>query len=351
MCLPSARLKRDVLRSGMKMPMNSEMVRQIARPFLLAIKAEMTESYGLSVLDTKRLKSVVLESVTGPDYVCFNIEPGTATPAYTSAPGKAFFAHLPEKQRLRLLPLIRFKKFTAHTLTTRKAFEAEIERIRKQGYATDRSEEAQGCHCGGVAILNSRKAPVAALWVSGMAKRLSQPRLLSLIRVLQKAAGQIEAALSETSVRQPARTVCSACVRQACALMTAHIRQPISHDQLAQACRVSYSTLRTLFLRETGSTPGQYALNLRLEEARRLLAQTALPITEIATQTGFCNQKHFSAMFKRKTGVAPMACRRQLREGKSQTARRAPSRRPEGSREAAARGGPATSDLATRRED
>lgn len=302
--------------------MNSETLRQVARPFLLAIKDRMTETYGISVLDEKRLKSVVVDSITGPDYVCFNIGPGTATPVYTSAPGKAFFANLPEKQRQSLLPHIRFEKFTAHTLSNRKAFEAEIERVRKQGYATDLSEETLGCRCGGVAILNSRKMPVAALWVSGMAKRLSRPRLLALIRVLQQAAEAIEAALAELAVRQPATAVQSACVRQALSLMSAHIRKPVSHDELARQCRVSYSTLRALFLRETGTTPGRHHLALRLEEARRLLAQTALPVTEIAAQTGFCNQKHFSAMFKRKTGVSPMACRRQIREGKYPALRR-----------------------------
>ena len=312
--------------TGMRNHMVSETVQQFAQPFLLDLKDQMPETYGISFFDEKRLKSVVLESITGPDYVCFNIKPGTATPVYTSAPGKAFFAHLPEKRRRLLLPLIRFKKFTAHTLSNRKAFEAEIERVRKQGYATDLSEETQGCHCGGVAVLNARKVPVAALWISGMAKRLPQPRLLALIRVLQKTARQIEEKLAKQSVPQPAGTVQSACVRQAFSLLGAHVRQPIRHDELARSCRVSYSTLRALFLRETGTTPGRYHLALRLEEACRLLVQTALPITGIAAQIGFCNQKHFSAIFKRKKGVSPMAWRQQSREGKAPSARERPCR-------------------------
>lgn len=148
-----------------------------------------------------------------------------------------------------------------------------------------------------------------------MAERLSRPKLLALIRVLQQAAGAIESALSERSLRQPTGAGHSVCVRQALSLMRAHIRQPVSHGELARLCRVSYSTLRSLFLREMNTTPGRYQLALRLEEARRLLAQTALPVTEVAAQTGFCNQKHFSAVFKRKLGVSPMACRRQIREG------------------------------------
>lgn len=305
--------KRYVYGTGMRKLMVSETLQKIVRPLLLSIRDKMTETYGVSVFDEKRLKSVVLESITGPDYVCFNIEPGTATPVYTSAPGKAFFANLPEKQRHRLLPLLHFKRFTAHTLTNRTAFEAELERIRTRGYATDFSEETQGCHCGGVAVLNPQKVPVAALWISGMAKRLPQGRMLTLIRVLQETAKQIEEKLAKQAVCQTTGTVYSACVRQALSLLNEQLQHPINHSELARACHVSYSTLRTTFLQETGTTLGQYHLALRLGEAGRLLAHTELPITEIAAQIGFCNQKHFSSMFKRKKGVSPMACRKQAK--------------------------------------
>ena len=289
--------------------MSPETLRQFVSPFLFAIKDKMTETYGLSIFDEKPLKSVVLETITGPDYMCFNIPPGTATPVYTSAPGKAVFAHLPEKKRQRLLTRLRLKKLTEHTLTTRKAFEAELERVRKQGYATDLSEEALGCHCGGVVILNPQKVPVAALWLSGIAERLPKPKLLSSLRILQETASLIEAKLSEQSRQQPTGTLYSACVRQALSLLDGHLRQPVSHSELARLCHVSYSTLRILFLRETGTTPGQYALVRRLSEAKRLLSQTDLPVATIADRIGCCTQKHFSAIFKRKFGVSPLAYR------------------------------------------
>ncbi len=291
--------------------MSPETLTLLAAPFLNGVREKMTETYGFSVFDEASLKSVVLASVTGPDYVCFNIAPGTATPVYTSAPGKAFFAHLPEKAQRRLLSRIRFRKFTAHTLVSRRSFEAELARIRKQGYATDFAEEAQGCHCGGVAVLDPEKRPVAALWISGMAKRLPKTKLLASIRTLQETALLIEKALAAQSVRTHIETPHSASVKAALALFKDRIRQPVRHEELARLCRVSYSTLRTAFLRETGMTPGQCQLSLRLEEAQRLLAEEASPITAIAEQTGFCNQKHFSMIFKRKLGLSPLAYRRQ----------------------------------------
>jgi DNA-binding IclR family transcriptional regulator len=292
--------------------MSPDTLKLLAAPFLNGIRGQMTETYGISVFDEARLKSVVLESITGRDYVCFSIAPGTATPVYTSAPGKAFFAHLPEKQRQRLLPRIRFRKFTPHTLTTRRSFEVALERIRKQGYATDLSEETQGCHCGGVVVLDPEKRPVAALWISGMAKRLPKTKLVSLIRALQKTAKQIEKELAAQLARPHIENRFSASVKAALTLFKYRIRQPVKHEELARLCRVSYSTLRTAFLRETGMTPGQYQLSLRLKEAQRLLTDGTDPITAIAEQTGFCNQKHFSMIFKRKRGLSPLAYRRRL---------------------------------------
>ena len=291
--------------------MSPETLTLLVLPFLNGIRKKMTETYGVSVLDESSLKSVVLASVTGPDYVCFNIAPGTATPVYTSAPGKAFFARLPDKTQRHLMSRIRFRKFTAHTLISRRSFEAELARIRKQGYATDFAEEAQGCHCGGVAVLDPEKRPIAALWISGMAKRLPKAKLLAAIRTLQETAKRIEAELAAQTAPPHIENRLSAAVSAALALFKNRIRQPVRHEELARLCRVSYSTLRTAFLRETGMTPGQCQLSLRLEEAQRLLADSTDRITAIAEQTGFCNQKHFSMIFKRKLGLSPLAYRRQ----------------------------------------
>ena len=173
------------------------------------------------------------------------------------------------------------------------------------------AEEAQGCHCGGVAVLGPEKRPVAALWISGMARRLPKTELLSSIRTLQETARLLEKALAAQAVRPHIENLHSAPVKAALALFKDHLRQPVKHMELAHLCHASYSTLRTAFLRETGMTPGQCQLSLRLKEAQRLLAEETSPITAIAEQTGFCNQKHFSMIFKRKLGLSPLAYRRQ----------------------------------------
>ena len=293
--------------------MRRETLKALAVPFLRAIRNKMTETYGLSVLDEKRPASVVVESITGPDYVCFSIETETATPLHTSAPGKALVAALPEKRRNALIKRLVFRSFTPNTITTREAFKAEINSIRRQGYATDLSEEIEGCHCGGVAILDPKRIPVAALWVTGMAKRLPAKQLRTCIRHLQTAGLKIEKELVERALSATKAKPLSPCVAAAKDALATRPSGTADYAALAKASGVSYSTLRTAFRSETGVSLDQYHLALRLGEARRLLAQTAQSITEIAALTGFCNQKHFSAIFKRKTGCAPHAYRKRNR--------------------------------------
>jgi len=285
-------------------------LKTLASPLLRAFKDKMPETFGIAVFDEKRAVGIVLDSIGGPDRFCFNIAEGFVFPLHTSAPGKAWVAALPERRRNLLLDRLTFKRFTQNTITTRKAFEAEITRIRAAGYATDLSEETEGCHCGGVAVIGPTKTPVAALWVTGMAKRLSNRRLRACIRILQQANSQIEEALAKASASAPSGHIRSACVATAVETLTARPCEPANYGLLAKSCGVSYSTLRTAFRAETGRTLGQYHLGLRIEEARRMLVQTDLPITQIAGHTGFCNQKHFSALFKRKTGVTPFDYRR-----------------------------------------
>jgi len=84
----------------------------------------------------------------------------------------------------------------------------------------------------------------------------------------------------------------------------AHFAADVSLDDLAnQAGRTRYSVLRA-FRRNTGMTPHAYLLNRRVEQARRSLA-SGRPLAETAFDCGFCDQSHFTRVFKRHTGVTP----------------------------------------------
>ncbi|WP_315918981.1 GlxA family transcriptional regulator [Mesorhizobium sp. SP-1A] len=92
---------------------------------------------------------------------------------------------------------------------------------------------------------------------------------------------------------------------QAVRLMEAHIDQPLTVAAIARRAGVTPRTLENIFRRSIGETPGTYYLRLRLGAARRLVADTAVPMADIAGRTGFSSAAAFSRAFSRAFGEAP----------------------------------------------
>jgi AraC family transcriptional regulator len=93
-------------------------------------------------------------------------------------------------------------------------------------------------------------------------------------------------------------------------MLLAHIDGRIGLDELAQACGLSRSHFARAFKATIGVTPMQWLLNQRVERAKNLLLNSALPIDEIAHTCGFSDQSHFSRAFLRAIGDTPGAWRR-----------------------------------------
>lgn len=89
----------------------------------------------------------------------------------------------------------------------------------------------------------------------------------------------------------------------------ASLDEDLSLEALAGAAGVSVHAFPRAFRHRFGATPHQYVLARRMARARSLLADTDLPICEIALQTGFSSQSHLTSSFKKHTGVTPRAYR------------------------------------------
>lgn len=88
--------------------------------------------------------------------------------------------------------------------------------------------------------------------------------------------------------------------------MQAHLEKDMSLEELAAAANVSISHLVRLFKKQTGLTPHQYLIQLRVEQAKTLIRCGRLGMKEIAAQVGFSDQGHFTKLFKRTTGLTPV---------------------------------------------
>ncbi|PTX01799.1 GlxA family transcriptional regulator [Pararhodobacter aggregans] len=96
-------------------------------------------------------------------------------------------------------------------------------------------------------------------------------------------------------------------------LMSQHLDEPLDLALVAGAQGIGLRRLEQLFREGLGQGPGAAYLELRLQAARRMMADTAHPIQEIALRCGFADRSSFSRAFRRRFGLAP----RVLRGGKA----------------------------------
>ena len=120
------------------------------------------------------------------------------------------------------------------------------------------------------------------------------------------------AAVSRTEAETPARRP-SAWLEAARDLIHADLTARLSLAALAGAVGVHPITLARGFRSSYGCSVGTYVRRLRVELAGRWLTDTDLPLAEIALAAGFCDQSHFSNLFRRIIGVTPSHYRRQGR--------------------------------------
>ncbi len=84
-------------------------------------------------------------------------------------------------------------------------------------------------------------------------------------------------------------------------------------DELAAEQRLSLSTLRRCFREYLGVAPAEYLWECRINRARRLLAETRLPVTEVARRSGFADPFYFSRRFRQRTGETATGYRKRYR--------------------------------------
>ena len=96
-------------------------------------------------------------------------------------------------------------------------------------------------------------------------------------------------------------------VQQIMKYMENHYKEKISLDQIAENMYLSPFYISKLFKSETGDTPINYLINLRMEKAKELLDQNStLSIQEAAAAVGYEDAYHFSKLFKKYYGLSPL---------------------------------------------
>jgi AraC-like DNA-binding protein len=105
-------------------------------------------------------------------------------------------------------------------------------------------------------------------------------------------------------------------MRRATELLEAHLDGKIGLQQIADACELSVSHFARAFKQSFRRPPYKWLMERRVDKARDLMANSRLPLTDIAIRCGFADQSALNRVFKRIHGVAPGIWRRGTTRGR-----------------------------------
>lgn len=84
-----------------------------------------------------------------------------------------------------------------------------------------------------------------------------------------------------------------------------HYCEHITVNAMSDYCHLSVQHFSRLFKACTGKTFVEYLTLIRLEQAKKLLTGTDIPISQIPDLVGFCNGNYFSRLYKKYYGLPP----------------------------------------------
>ena len=93
----------------------------------------------------------------------------------------------------------------------------------------------------------------------------------------------------------------------------ANLDKAMNLDALAERFHISKQWLISQFKKYTNSTPMEYLCTMRIQQGKKLLANSTLTVGEIAERCGFENVYYFSNSFKKRTNISPIQYRKNFK--------------------------------------
>lgn len=166
-----------------------ERLAEVAQPFLAELTRRSGEGSSFSAYRDGAVTVVAKREHDGPVRVVQDV--GAQRPLHCTAVAKAILPWLPAPELAGLLARMRFTRQTAKTIATRKAFEAELRRIRAAGYAIDDEEHIQGIRCIAMPVFGPAGQVLGSVCTLGPKARMTYQRLRELRQPMAEVAGQI----------------------------------------------------------------------------------------------------------------------------------------------------------------
>lgn len=103
-------------------------------------------------------------------------------------------------------------------------------------------------------------------------------------------------------------------IKQAVEYIEENYAKDLNMAVVSNYISMNYSLFSYSFKQYTGSNFVNYLKDIRMREAKRLLAETDMRIVEISQEVGYDNEKHFMKIFKASCGVSPSEYRKNMQQ-------------------------------------
>jgi len=170
-----------------------EQLAVIAQPFLEELTRDTGEGSSVAVWVNGTVSIAAKHEASGPVRVVQDV--GSTRPLYCTAVGKALAGWLPEAEVRAALASTPMTALTPKTITTRRAFEAEVARIRAAGYAIDDEEQYLGLRCIAMPVFCYSGEVVASMCVLGPKQRMTARKIQAVRATLARQARSLSARL------------------------------------------------------------------------------------------------------------------------------------------------------------
>jgi DNA-binding IclR family transcriptional regulator len=156
---------------------------RLASSAMASLRESTSETVNLALVSRGRISYAAI--IDGAFALRMLVNVGDEVPVHATAIGKAITASMPAAERTALLGAEPYTRFTDRTITSGRKLEAELTKVRCDGFAIDDSEVEVGAACVAAPIFGSDGHPLGAISVSGLAERMpaaARPELGRRIR-------------------------------------------------------------------------------------------------------------------------------------------------------------------------
>ncbi len=174
----------------------------LARPIMERLRDLCGEEVALYVPGEGN--RICIEAVKSHYGIAKVTQVGKIFPLHCGASGKVLLAHLPEKDRRSVIFGRTLERYTPNTITDPAELEADLEKIRRDGYAVSTEEREEGTYSVVVPVMKKGKI-AASLTISGPIFRLSEEQRGRYLEAAMSAASEISMALRRYETDEEAR--------------------------------------------------------------------------------------------------------------------------------------------------